>query len=502
MTEGTGENGDANGNDAGDGDGASSDGTGNPVVLTCTNPKASENGFVHCDEGYAHRPEVGVCPDLTPRSEPVVDVTVHPDASCVYDADCTGARRYCSYTTPTYPLGQSTECLTGCTTDADCDDGWLCLCGDPVGTCVSAECTRDSDCGPNSLCTSWTVDSGSCGLSTTFSCQQPGDECAGPGDCAADTDCRPNGTGIRTCQAQSLCVIGRPFFVDDAQRYAPLSSRRDWLASSDEKVATLRTAIAALPNELRQRVAAHHARCGQLEHASIAAFARFALELLSLGAPPELLELTHAAQLDETRHARLCFRLAEIYGGAPVGPGPLDLSGNVVGTDLDTIVRGAILEGCIGETIAALEAREAAAQASHPVLAALLNQIADDESRHAELAYRFVRWALERSPELATLLDDALATELTCAAAVDARKPVAAGDSAMDHSAAAHGLLSPASAAWVRARALREVIAPTFRALTSIATSAAQYPYPSEQSGAAVGWRTTTTGNVSAGSSS
>src|SRR5690606_22128321 len=110
----------------------------------------------------------------------------------------------------------------------------------------------------------------------------------------------------------------------------------------------------------RQALAEHWQRIGLMEHASIAAFARFSLQLLGLGAPAELIEATNRALVDETRHAQVCFALAGHYAGRPIGPGPLDLAGALDGVDAAEILRTVIWEGCVGETLAALEAREAA----------------------------------------------------------------------------------------------------------------------------------------------
>ena len=68
------------------------------------------------------------------------------------------------------------------------------------------------------------------------------------------------------------------------------------------------------------------------------------------------------------------------------------------------ILVGAILEGCINETISAVHARQAAhnvARGAHdPALAAAMGVVADDEQRHAELSWSFVRWLLSVRPEL------------------------------------------------------------------------------------------------------
>ena len=131
----------------------------------------------------------------------------------------------------------------------------------------------------------------------------------------------------------------------------------------------------------------------------MAAFARFALQLLQLGAPPELVERTTAAMADETRHARLAFGIASAYAGEALGPGPLDIERSLDETSLVDVVRLVVREGCVGETVAALEAREAAEHAleSDPGRDCLRG-VADDETRHAELAWRFVAWALEQAP--------------------------------------------------------------------------------------------------------
>src|SRR5271170_8127653 len=62
--------------------------------------------------------------------------------------------------------------------------------------------------------------------------------------------------------------------------------------------------------------------------------------------------------------------------------------------DVKSVVATTFAEGCIGETVAALEATEALAEGEgrDPALAAVLTMIAEDEARHAELAWRSVAW--------------------------------------------------------------------------------------------------------------
>jgi len=134
-----------------------------------------------------------------------------------------------------------------------------------------------------------------------------------------------------------------------------------------------------------------------MEHASIAAFARFNLQLLSLGASSDLVEACNRALADETAHARMCFALARSYGGTAVGPARLDIEHCLEDTSLTAIAKLVLREGCLGETVASLEAAAAADVASEPAVRRALTRIAHDELNHAELAFRFLRWALAQS---------------------------------------------------------------------------------------------------------
>jgi hypothetical protein len=249
----------------------------------------------------------------------------------------------------------------------------------------------------------------------------------------------------------SGCAIGRPFLIDGQERVAPLCRRQDW--ADDGQLA-----FAEASSGLRERAARAWARIGQMEHASVAAFARFTLQLLQLAAPPELIERATRAMADETRHARLAFGIASAYGGARLGPGALDIERSLSGVSLVEVVELVVREGCIGETVAALEAREAAEHASDPHLAELLSGIADDESRHAELAWRFVSWALEQAPrDVARVLE----RELRLGSASDA--PASA--SAEEVELLRLGIVPEALRQQLRAAALRQVIAPCAAAL-------------------------------------
>lgn len=158
--------------------------------------------------------------------------------------------------------------------------------------------------------------------------------------------------------------------------------------------------LQAVPDEVRPALSASWLHAAQMEHASIASFGQFALQLLALGAPAELVEKAHVAALDEIEHARICFALASAYASERYGPGSLDAVTDGCSSDLQTIVCANVEEGCVGETLAALEAREAARRATDPIVRAALEAIAFDEEQHAQLGWAVWGWALGVAPEV------------------------------------------------------------------------------------------------------
>lgn len=184
---------------------------------------------------------------------------------------------------------------------------------------------------------------------------------------------------------------------------------------------------------------------GRMEHAAVAAFARRSLELVALGAPPSLVERAHRAALDEAAHARLCFAIAEAYDGRPLDPGALPeaLAGGFARTHA-ALAEASFRDGCVYEAAASALAREGARTAADPALRCALTGIADDEARHAELAWDMVAWCLDAGGDAAR---DALA-----GAAATANAEVAAGVVESD----AHGRPTLATRAEVVRRACDE----------------------------------------------
>ena len=194
----------------------------------------------------------------------------------------------------------------------------------------------------------------------------------------------------------SCAQEGRPLLtsVDATPRVATLRTGEAWRTSVQPELDVHRPADPAVRASLRRRWLA----AARYEHASVAAFARVSAQLLAQGAPAALVRAAHRAAADEVRHAQVCFELAAHYGAAqesPLEAGALDTQGSVAaGLDLEATLREAIFEGALGEGAAALAALEGARGCADPLVSELLATIAEDEQRHALLAYQTVAWAL------------------------------------------------------------------------------------------------------------
>jgi hypothetical protein len=223
---------------------------------------------------------------------------------------------------------------------------------------------------------------------------------------------------------------------------------------------------AQLPVEHRELLGQGWAEIALMEHASVAAFARFTLQLLHVGAPSALIASAQQAMLDETVHARACFTLASGFLGRAVSAGPLPMDRALDGTSLAEMVRLTIREGCVGETVAALEAAEAWAYASVPAVKAALGKIRVDELQHAELAWQFVRWAIATGGDT---VRDAAAEEF---AAVAAEASAHGVSESSKFDTLPFGLVSPALRVTLRAAALRDVVLPCAAAVLRASASA------------------------------
>jgi hypothetical protein len=434
--------------------------------LECDYAVESLGGWETCNNGIVHRFAQSTCPSLVPRAEAIdpvfyqeyvtqtdAGIILSPLVPCTQDSDC-NERAYGHCELGGFDAGV-TYCDYGCVIDSQCGAGQVCKCGIPVGKCVQAACTTDADCGSGLLCTAHDATLGCGGIQ--MACQTWSDECRSDQDCGGRYCYPRSGLEGRAC-VQGGCTIGRPFLVAGAERLACSVSRADWRTPLSS------AARPALSPELSVALVAAFTQQGLMEHASIAAFARFSLQLLALGAPPELVSAAARAMQDETRHAQACFALASRHAGAAVGPGPLALDGALADTSWLGVVRDTILEGCIGETAAALEAAEAAAHCYDPDTRRVLLDIAREETQHAELAWRFVRWALAHGPrELHAHVVEVFRGALELPESDGAQE--APRLSAHEQALLENGVLCESLRAASRARALAQVVRPCVVAL-------------------------------------
>ena len=110
----------------------------------------------------------------------------------------------------------------------------------------------------------------------------------------------------------------------------------------------------------RAQLLSYWTETAQFEHAAVASFARFSMQLMAIGAPAGLVEAT--VQADEIRHARIALGIAsaladhELGLGLPID-GALDDAGDVRSMLVDTI-----REACVNETVSAAQCRRRAAK--------------------------------------------------------------------------------------------------------------------------------------------
>jgi hypothetical protein len=135
-------------------------------------------------------------------------------------------------------------------------------------------------------------------------------------------------------------------------------------------------------------VGALFAEIAELEAASVYAFARLAEELDVHDAPRALVEEALASIDDEVRHAKMTAAIARRYG-VDVAPTVVDARGV---RDLLSIAIENATEGCVRETFGAAVATYQAARAEDPAIAGAMRLIAEDETRHAALAWDVAAW--------------------------------------------------------------------------------------------------------------
>lgn len=190
----------------------------------------------------------------------------------------------------------------------------------------------------------------------------------------------------------ALICEGRPLRVDGEHAFASVEPGDAWIEH-------LTLDLSTLSEHQRQFIGALWAESAQAEHASIAAFAGFVSELLTLGAPASMIAAAQQAMGDEIHHAKACFSLMSAFLGTAYGPGTYPQATLGGPFSMEAMLRNLVLDGCLNETIAAAVAAAESSMAVDETVQEVLAKIATDERRHATLAWKTLHWVLQRHPE-------------------------------------------------------------------------------------------------------
>lgn len=217
------------------------------------------------------------------------------------------------------------------------------------------------------------------------------------------------------------------------------------------------TSQSLIPDEERVKAAEYWAKIAMMEHASVASFSRFSLELMSIGAPMDLLVGAHSAALDEVRHTQVSLDIANEFGTSTVSPGsfPISSKADFSFGDVEKIAVAAALEGCIEETLAASVVLYQAEQMENPKHKDVIRSVALDEANHAAFAWRVLKWIISSSPQV----HDAVAAVFRNRAAQYESTPVS--NTTEVSSLQRLGLLDKATTVKIQRTAWNEIVAPS-----------------------------------------
>jgi hypothetical protein len=225
------------------------------------------------------------------------------------------------------------------------------------------------------------------------------------------------------------------------------------------------TTVAGLSEVERNRLAETWRRRSAAEYLAVTTFAVLAIDLVSAGAPADVLSLCMRAGIDEVRHAELCLRMVEIYSGKRLQPPPgmSSLPDDPKRPKLHQALANTLLVSCVSETYATTVLTATRDLTEDPAAHAVLTSIYSDEVMHARLGWSYLRYALEKGGPAAV---EAAAKMVPIALrgvanVVERERPVGEVTDAVR----AHGLMTPAEERVIYSSCVREVLVPGFEAL-------------------------------------
>ena len=149
-------------------------------------------------------------------------------------------------------------------------------------------------------------------------------------------------------------------------------------------------------------------------------------------------------------------------------PEALDVNNSLEELKLEDIIKSIIKEGCIGETLAAIEAhyRQHLAQ-DHDVKGAL-KVIAEDETKHAKLAWDTVAWIAMKYPNYRNLIksifDQQLDKQQHIQSKMASSPATICPDNKKDEYFKRFGILAPSDQEKIGRFGMEKIIKPTYDA--------------------------------------
>ena len=225
------------------------------------------------------------------------------------------------------------------------------------------------------------------------------------------------------------------------------------------------TTVAALSDDERRRLAETWTRRASAEYLAVSTFSVLAIDLVSAAAPADVLSLCLRAGIDEVRHAELCLRMVEIYGGKRIlpPPGMSSLPDDPKRPKLHQALANTMLVSCVSETYATTVLSATRDLTLDPAAQAVLTSIYSDEVMHARLGWSYLRYALDRGGAAAIEAAAAMVPIALRGVAnvVERERPI--GE--VTQRVRDHGLMTPAEERVVFSAFVREVAVPGFEAL-------------------------------------
>jgi len=184
---------------------------------------------------------------------------------------------------------------------------------------------------------------------------------------------------------------GRPFRIKGRPVVSKVSNSSEW------STCEIKTCV-DLDLESRRALEAVWLDSASKEHASVPAFSKLSLQLIAMGAPPELIAKVFTAGSQEITHAKLCFSVAASLSGRPWSPNPMpQILGEKSGFEsLEDLILECFVDGCLMEALSAAHAQASSQLAVDTDVKHVFSVIAEDENFHAELSWEILKFLLTK----------------------------------------------------------------------------------------------------------